>query len=122
MRKRGCLGLLCVAALGFLFTATAFYHGFSPLQAVTFWQAPSLESIPTMGQPVVDELLRYRKAHGRFPESLDMLEVSLAPTFYGNWRYRMLNDGSSCSLSLGDYGRYQFEVSWSPEHGWYTDT
>jgi hypothetical protein len=98
------------------------FKGYSPLQAVTFPLAPSPAKLCEIGAPVTAALERYRDKYGHFPSSL--VEAGLSPrdTFYGPWEYKILEDGQSCELANGDYGRYLFVVSWSPKNGWYIDT
>ena len=110
--------LLTVAVFG----SAWLFKGYTPMQAVRFFRAPSPSELPSIGQPIVDALVTYRAEHGRFPESLAPLNLPSTDTFYGPWDYRVSDDGISCQLSVGDYGRYLFEVSWTNSNGWYVDT
>jgi len=86
------------------------------------FRAPSPSKLPEIGQPIVDALMSYRATHGRFPTSLAPIKLSIVDTFYGPWEYHATDDGSSCQLSVGDYGKDLFTVSWSDKYGWNVDT
>jgi hypothetical protein len=109
------------ACLCFLVTAHVF-KGYSPLQAITFFLAPSPQELCQIGEPTAQSLEAYFRVHGQYPQSLEDGGIVASDTFFGSWIYSVRNDGRSCALAVGDYGRYLFVVVWSPEYGWYIDT
>ncbi len=104
------------------FGSARLLKGYSPLQALTFPLAPSPSELCVIGSPITVQLQQYRAQNGRYPASLAEAGLDPGATFFGPWRYRIWDGGTSCRLSNGDYGRYLFVVSWTPERGWYVDT
>ena len=111
--------LLAVLAYGGL---SGLLRGYSPVQSLLFFRAPSPTQLTRDGQPIVDALVAYREAHGAFPESLDSVVPAQTATFFGPWRYSHSEERQSCTLSVGDYERYLFEVWWTESDGWYVDS
>ena len=98
-----------------------FVKGYTPIQVLTSPLAPSPNELCQIGQPISDAIMHYRENHGRFPETLDQLEINLPNTFFGPFTYAVTDHGNDCGLVIGDYDRYLFEVYWSPADGWYVD-
>ncbi len=103
------------------YAAIRFFTGYSVAQVLTAPFAPSLPALIESGQPIVRKLERYRAEHVEYPAKPEAADMLLPDTFFGPWEYSVSDDRSTCALRLGDYGRYQFVVSWSPKGGWYTD-
>ncbi|MEM6471245.1 MAG: hypothetical protein AAF802_16915 [Planctomycetota bacterium] len=114
--------LLFGVGIAALTGAAGLLKGFSPTQTITFFLAPSRSELTQLGQPIADALTTYNSKHGAYPPSLLDAGVTVHPTFYGEWRYRVSEGGQSCTLAVGDYSRYLFEVWWTPEKGWYIDS
>jgi len=104
------------------FVVAWLFKGYSPLQAATFFLAPTPSEIPEIGQPIADAIERFRAKHEKCPKSLRELGIDIDPNFYGRWRYTVSEDRKTCTLATGEYGRYLFEVWWTPSEGWYIDT
>ncbi|MEM9589132.1 MAG: hypothetical protein AAGA03_17760 [Planctomycetota bacterium] len=113
-----CFLLGCVA----VFATARLFKGFSPIQTLTCFLAPPPSELPQLGQPIVDAITSFHDDHEEYPPSLADLDVSDRTTFYGDWRYKVSADGETCTLAIGDYSRYLFEVWWTPDDGWYIDT
>ena len=116
---------LAVALLGSVAVglgAARLLYGCSPAQAVRFFRAPSPTELTYAGAELTEALLAYRDEHGVFPASLGEIGFGGVSTFFGPWRYAPSGDRLSCTLEVGDYGRYLFEVSWSETGGWYVDS
>ena len=122
MKVRSCLVIAAMALAFTFFAASGVYMGYSPLQTATFFLAPSTEELCDIGEPIADQLRQYHQKHGAYPPTLDDADIEASPTFFGPWAYELMDDGDSCQLSNGDYGRYLFVVFWTPGHGWYIDT
>lgn len=122
MKTRSCLltGTLILACCFFL--VAGIVKGYSPIQAATFFRAPSPQELCDTGNPIVAKLKTYFGQNGSYPGSLNACGITSPTTFFGPWEYRVAADGQSCRLSNGDYGRYLFVVSWTPKNGWYVDT
>lgn len=114
----GMLAFGCAAVFGL----TSVVSGYSVVQTLTCFLAPSQTDLTQIGQPISDALVSFHAQNGAYPKSLSDLDIGTPTTFYGDWRYTVSDDQQSCTLAIGDYGRYLFEVWWTPENGWYTDT
>lgn len=121
-KRRVCL-IVAVVLLSTCFVAYArFFKGYTTMQAVTFFLAPSPRELCRLGEPITRSIESYFQRHGRYPSSLFAADIDAAETFFGPWEYWVSDDLQSCELAVGDYGRYLFVVSWSPGNGWYIDT
>ena len=122
MKMRSCLAIAAIVMAFAFFAASRVFMGYSPVQTVTFFLAPSTDRMCDIGEPITEQLREYHKKHGVYPPSLDDAGIEALSTFFGPWEYQLRDDGASCELSNGDYGRYLFIVSWTPGHGWNVDT
>lgn len=121
MRRRSYL-LVAAIVIGASFLGIArVFKGYSPAQAMTFFLAPTPKELCDAGEPIARAIEAYFHEHGQYPASLHDARIDAPETYFGPWRYSVSNNRQECSLSVGDYGRYSFEVWWSPENGWYVD-
>jgi hypothetical protein len=120
MKTRGCLIVVAILIGVCFFGAAHLFKGYSLKQAITFFLSPSPNAARSV-TPIARSLKAYFRDHARYPSSLNDAGINAPDTFFGPWRYSVSDDGQTCSLSIGEYGRYLFEVSWSPESGWYID-
>jgi hypothetical protein len=107
-RKGMLLGWAAVAGLG--------------VAAVLWWSAeyPSRPALKAQGEQLIVAIERYRDRYGVYPQSL--ADGGITPPWhgYGPWRYE--SSGDYFSITVGDYGRDWFELSYvSGGRGWYLD-
>lgn len=90
---------------------------------VLLWHAaaPSFADLKRDGEQMVAAVEHYHRSRGRYPTSLEQAGVAPLITRYGPWVYR--SDGSSFTLSVGDYREDLFVFSFdSNSNCWHADT
>jgi hypothetical protein len=81
----------------------------------------SKKELRAEGDAIVRGLKQYKTQHGHYPASLAEAGLTPAVTAYGPWEYSRDDRDDSFSLSVGDYGRDGFCLSFEHRNGWYLD-
>ena len=80
-----------------------------------------LPAVERQAQFVYDELLAFRRKHGRYPKTLAEIGVDADSMHWGGWDYDRYWFSDGFKLSLGNYERYSF-VLWrdhdDPKWSW----
>lgn len=113
-KQRTAIATLLVFGCVGIFGAANLFMGYSPLQTLTCFLAPSPMELTQLGQPIADGIERFKTEHGAYPASLVNINFDDESTFFGEWRYTVSDDRQMCTLANGDYSRYLFEVWWTP--------
>ena len=84
--------------------------------------ASSYKDLENDGQIIVNQIKQYRLDHGNYPESLKSANIINKSYRYGNWKYEILKDDNNFTLSIGNYAKDHFFLSWNNTDGyWYLD-
>ncbi|HEX5439027.1 MAG TPA: hypothetical protein VFW98_17880 [Gemmatimonadaceae bacterium] len=85
--------------------------------AVIFRGGPRNERMRSAAAPAIQAIQRYAQTHGRYPASLAETGATAPFTPYGRYRYRAIDDGADCSLSVGSSFRDGFVLVWDCARG-----
>jgi hypothetical protein len=79
--------------------------------------------LQAQGDRLVEAIEGYRKAHGNYPTILADAGITPADTAttFGPWSYKHAEADPTFVLSVGDYGRNDFVLSWYPSDQWNRD-
>jgi len=73
--------------------------------------------LQSQGDQIVAAIEQSYTTSGAYPETLPEIGLAVAPTRFGPWSYGRKD--SEFYLSVGDYGRDELELTYTPSDGWY---
>jgi len=87
------------------------------------YSTADIESAKTAGQPIIQRITDYNRAHGRYPASLQEAGIAPVKTKLGTFEYERRGETNAeyFVLLVGDYNRNGFVLFWNSEmtsHGW----
>ena len=106
-RAIGALALLLIVAIG--------------LMALMEYDTPFLSSdIPNLkkqGEVIIKQIDGYKDTEGKYPESISAINMPARSLRFGEWSYRPTSN--AYCIGIGNYSKNSFDLSYTPDGGWY---
>ena len=106
-RAVGALALLIIVAIGLMF--------------IIDYDTPFLRSdIPNLkeqGKAIIEQIEEIKATEGKYPESISDINMPARSFRFGEWFYRP--SSNAYCIGIGDYSKNSFNLSYTPDGGWY---
>ena len=91
------------------------------LSAILVLHTPILPSdIPDLknqGKTIIEQIEGYKATEGKYPDSISAINMPARSYRFGEWFYRTTSN--AYCIGIGDYSKNSFNLSYTPDGGWY---